>query len=245
MTQDNGPWGRQPSTPAPRSRRRPPVVVWLGLCAALVGLILALAHAFPEAVTTSSDWAAVARAAILVVLVAAGVVRARMVMRPQHLKYAAIWAGVIALLALGVAYRGEFAGVVQHLKLAFSDGDPVVTAPHELVVPQGADGAYSLVAQVNGQRVRFVVDTGATDTVLSPDDARRIGIDMNHLRYVSEAETANGTGYGAPYVAETFDVGPIQLADFRLTVNQAPLSTSLEKRSLVALPSSWNSSIRS
>lgn len=203
------------------------MLVWLGICGALVGLVLALAHAFPEAVRTSDDWAAVARASLLVALVAAGVARAGTVMRPQHLKYAAIWGGIIAILALGVAYRGEFAGVVQHLRLAFSDGEPVATAPHELVVPQGADGGYSLVAQVNGQRVRFVVDTGATDTVLSPADARRIGVDMDRLRYVAESETANGTGYGAPYVAKTFAVGPIRLADVPLTVNQAPLSTSL------------------
>lgn len=225
MTQDNGPWARQPSVPAPRPRPR--LLVWLGLCAALAGLILALAHAFPEAVRTSGDWAAVARAAGFVVLICAGMVRAGRVLRPRHLKYAAIWAGIIAVLALGVAYRGELGGVAQHLKLAFSDGDPVVTAAHELVVPQGEDGAYGLVARVNGQRVRFVVDTGATDTVLSPDDARRIGVDMDDLRYVMESETANGTGYGASYVAERFEVGPIRLADFRLTVNQAPMSTSL------------------
>jgi aspartyl protease family protein len=95
------------------------------------------------------------------------------------------------------------------------------------VVPQGEDGSYGVVARVNGQRVRFVIDTGATDTVLSPDDARRIGVDTGDLRYVVEAETANGVGYGAPYVAKRFEVGPIALADFKLTVNQAPMSVSL------------------
>jgi aspartyl protease family protein len=228
MTHDNGPWAR-PAEPAPPPRRRisPRLLLWLGLGAALAGVVAALAHAFPEAVRTGDDWARVARAAGVAVLVCAGIIRGGRVLRPQHLKYAAIWAGVIAVLALGFAYRGEFRGVVQHLQLAFSAGDPVATAPHELAVPQDADGGYTLVAKVNGQRVRFTIDTGASDTVLSPDDARRIGVDMDSLRYVVESETANGKGYGAPYVAGHFDVGPLALTDFKLTVNQAPLSTSL------------------
>lgn len=228
MTHDNGPWVRPPAPqPARPARRSARLLLWLGLCAALVGVVAALAHAFPEALRSGDDWARVAYAAGLVVLVATGLFRSGRVLRPQHLKYAAIWAGVIAVLALGFAYRGELAGVGQHLQLAFSDGDPVATAPHELVVPQDADGGYTLVAKVNGQRVRFAIDTGASDTVLSPDDARRIGVDMDRLRYVVESETANGKGYGAPYVAERLEVGPLVLTDFKLTVNQAPLSTSL------------------
>lgn len=225
MTQDNGPWARRPPEPEPTARPR--LVLWLGFCAALGGLILALAHAFPEAVRAPEDWAEVARAAGMVVLVSAGLFRAGRGFRPEHLRYAAIWAVILAVLALGFAYRGELAGVGQHLRLAFSAGDPVATGEHELVVPQDADGGYVLVAKVNGQRVRFVVDTGATETVLSPDDARRIGVDMASLRYVEEAETANGQGYGAPYVAERFEVGSIALSGFKLTVNRAPLSSSL------------------
>jgi len=228
MTQDNGPWGRRTPEPAPPGPpARPRMLLWLAFLGALAALILALAHAFPEAVRSGEDWAAVARAAGFVVLIAAGALRAGQLFRPEHLRYAAVWAAIIAVLALGFAYRGELAGVGQHLKLAFNVGDPVVTGEHELVVPQDAEGGYSLVANVNGQRVRFVVDTGATETVLSPDDARRIGVDMASLRYVEEAETANGPGYGAPYVADRFEVGPISLSAFKLTVNREPLSTSL------------------
>lgn len=231
MTQDQGPWGsRTPEPPAPApARPRPPtrVLLWLGFCAALAGIVLALDHAFPEAVRTPNDWTEVARSFGLVLLVSTGLFRARRGFRAKHLKYAAGWMGIAAVLALGFAYRDELAGVGQHLRLAFNAGDPVATAEHELVVPQGPDGGYALVARVNGQRVRFVVDTGASDTVLSPDDARRIGVDLAGLSYVDEAETANGVGYGAPYVAERFEVGPIALVNFKVTVNKAPLSASL------------------
>jgi aspartyl protease family protein len=75
--------------------------------------------------------------------------------------------------------------------------------------------------------VRFIVDTGATGVVLSPDDARRIGVDMAGLRYTEVAETANGIGYGAPLTADRLEVGPIAMSDFKMSVNQAPMSASL------------------
>jgi len=133
----------------------------------------------------------------------------------------------VAVLALVVAYREEFAGVPQRLRLAFSMGDPVATGDHELVVPQDDQGAFVIVARVNGQRVRFIVDTGATDTVLSPADARRLGVPVDQLVYDGEAETANGVGHAAAYTAQTLEVGAIRFDQFRMAVNQAPMSSSL------------------
>jgi aspartyl protease family protein len=228
MTEDGGPWGREPQEPAPPPRPAAGRLgLWLCLWAALGGFVLALARAFPEAVRTPGDWASVAYSAGLVVLVSAGIFRAGRIAGPRHLRYAAIWAAIIAALALGFAYRSELSGVGRRLQLAFSVGDPVVVGEHELAIPQNEDGTFVVVAKVNGQRVRFMVDTGASETVLGPDDARRIGVDMAGLRYGFEAETANGTGYGAPFVADRFEVGPIALSGFGVIVNRAPMSASL------------------
>lgn len=201
--------------------------MWLVLVGGLAGLVAALAHAFPEAVRKRADWANVAYAAMLVVLVSAGLLRARRGLFSQHLRNAALWSALVAILALGFAYRAELAGVPQHLRLAFSTGEPVTSGDHELVVPQDDQGAFVVVAAVNGRRVRFVVDTGASDTVLSPQDARALGIDVERLHYDAAAETANGVGYGARYVARRLQVGPIGLDDFPMVVNQSPLSASL------------------
>jgi aspartyl protease family protein len=145
----------------------------------------------------------------------------------QHLKHVALWSGIIAVLALGYAYRAELAEVPRRLQLAFNVGTPVQVGERTLVVPQGEDGAYVVDGFVNGQRVRFVVDTGATETVLSPDDARRVGVPVDALTYGYEAETANGKGYSAAYDATSLAVGPIRLEGFRVMVNKAPMSGSL------------------
>ena len=226
MTNDPNPWRHEPPPPAPpppRSR----LVLWLVIAAAIGGLVVALARAFPEARLAGGDWANVGYLVTLLLLLTAGASRLQRGALGQHLRHAAIWAGIVAVLALGAAYREELAGVASRVRLAFSGGTPVALSARELAVPQNEAGAYVVIGKVNGQKVRFIVDTGATDTVLSPDDARRIGIPVDALRFVREIETANGVGRSAPYTAERLEVGPVRFDDFEMAVNQAPMSASL------------------
>jgi aspartyl protease family protein len=59
-------------------------------------------------------------------------------------------------------------------------------------VPRAFDGHYYLTLAINGVPVEFVVDTGATDMVLTRADAARIGLDPDALAYTGIAGTANG-----------------------------------------------------
>jgi aspartyl protease family protein len=60
-------------------------------------------------------------------------------------------------------------------------------ASHEL--KRAGDGHFYVDAQVNGARVRFLVDTGATVVALTPADAQRAGIALP-----SERDRAIGAG---------------------------------------------------
>ncbi|MFI4949761.1 MAG: TIGR02281 family clan AA aspartic protease [Caulobacterales bacterium] len=196
----------------------------LGLVAALV---LLLFKAFPGAVQTADDWTRVAYAAGLVALVSAGLLRTRLVDWGQRARHIAGWIGIVAMLAVGFAYRDELGGVVQRVRGEFSGGYPVATAPHELVVSQDDSGGFLVMGRVNGQVVRFLVDTGSSDTVLSPADARRLGIDTSTLSYDQTAETANGLGSGARFTADSLSVGSIALTNVPMVINKAPMTSSL------------------
>lgn len=229
MSNPDGPWKpdppEQPQAPAPEPGRP---VLWLLFIAAIVGIVIAMARAFPEAVRTPDDWSSVIYGLGLVVLVSSGLFRIRDRLQVmQHLRYAAIWAAIVAVLALGFAYADEVEGVTHRVRIAFSGGAPVATGERELVVPRDETGSFVIVAQVDGQRVRFLVATGATETVFSPDDARRLGVDPDALRYDRQSETANGLGYGASHVVERLEVGAIRFDAFPMVVNKAPMSTSL------------------
>jgi aspartyl protease family protein len=80
---------------------------------------------------------------------------------------------------------------------------------------------------VNGEPVRFVVDTGATQIVLSKSDARRVGLDVDDLVYLGRAYTANGEVRTAPVKLDTVSIGPIKDSNVRAVVNDGAMEGSL------------------
>ncbi len=50
---------------------------------------------------------------------------------------------------------------------------------------------------------------------------------MENLKFTAASETANGTGYGAPYKAASLSVGPVSFKDVPMQINRAPMSASL------------------
>jgi clan AA aspartic protease (TIGR02281 family) len=97
----------------------------------------------------------------------------------------------------------------------------------EYVVEANSGGHYVIEASVNGAPVTFLVDTGASDIVLTLDDARRIGLQPSTLDYTQRFATANGEVRGAPVVLRELRIGQLRLFNVDASVNQAPLGISL------------------
>lgn len=94
-------------------------------------------------------------------------------------------------------------------------------------VPRRPDGHYYLTLEIGGTDVEFVVDTGATEVVLSEADARRIGLDPESLIYSGRASTANGVVRTARVRLESVSVGGFDEGPLRASVNEGALETSL------------------
>ncbi|WP_179380527.1 retropepsin-like aspartic protease family protein [Jannaschia marina] len=94
-------------------------------------------------------------------------------------------------------------------------------------LPRRSDGHYYMTLRVNDTPVDFVVDTGATDLVLSADDARAVGIDLRELAYLGQAQTANGTIRTAQVFLEEVQVGETVDRDVRAIVGDGELGISL------------------
>lgn len=96
-----------------------------------------------------------------------------------------------------------------------------------VAVPRGNDGHYHLTLEVDGAPVRFVVDTGASQIVLSQQDATRIGIDPASLNYSGIANTANGAVRTAPVMLGEVVLGGITDRDIPAVVNGGAMDASL------------------
>jgi aspartyl protease family protein len=192
-----------------------------------VGLGLwALSQFFPGSIASASDWQNVAQGLMLVTIV--GSVMLRLRPRPHEaLRNILAWAAIAAVLALGYTYRAELSSAFSRVRAEFAPAYPVQLSEHEMVVTQDENGGFYVIGKVNGQTVRFLADTGASDIVLSPADAERLGVDVRALTFTVPSETANGMGRGAAFEASSLSVGPVHLVDVAMQINQAPMSTSL------------------
>jgi len=103
----------------------------------------------------------------------------------------------------------------------------VIQGAGQIEVPRSPDGHYYLTLGINGTPVRFVVDTGASDLVLSLPDARRAGIDTNKLAYVNQARTANGIVRTAGVKLDEVTLEGITDRGVRASVNGGQMDGSL------------------
>jgi aspartyl protease family protein len=94
-------------------------------------------------------------------------------------------------------------------------------------VPRAADGHYYLTLTIAGTKVPFMVDTGASNVVLTRADARRLGIDPDVLNYFGEANTANGVVRTARVKLTDVELGPVKDAVLTAYVNDGEMDGSL------------------
>ena len=223
-----GPWGAQKPGPGRGPSRG---WVWLAVALAVAGLAALLAGPgwLPDAEL-------VYRAVIVVVfggsfiLFVAHRLRGRFT---QGVIYAAIWLGIVLVLAIGYAYRGALRDVRDRVMMEFMPGSMDWT-PGMVRVSADRSGHYMVDAMVNGVPVRFMVDTGATSVSLTLRDAQRIGLDPNSLNYSQAAETAGGRIRVAPVRLERVAIGPIELTNVEAHVNRAGAGESLLGMSFLA-----------
>ena len=89
-------------------------------------------------------------------------------------------------------------------------------------------GHFQVDARVDGRRIDFMVDTGASTIALTAKDARKLGIHPSQSEYSVNVRTANGTVRAAPTTLSRVEVGGLVVRDVRaLVVPDNALSENL------------------
>lgn len=134
-------------------------------------------------------------------------------------RHAAIWGLIFVGALAGVGLWQDIRRDVIPRQSVLSDG--------RIEVPAAADGHFYLMAEINGVPVRFVVDTGASEIVLTWADAERTGLDPARLVFLNQARTANGTVATAPVTLDSVTLGPVEDRGVRALVNRGEMDVSL------------------
>ncbi len=180
--------------------------------------------------------------ALLVMLVGSvGLGRNRRAAKFRHL---GVWLLIAIALVVVYAYRGRVleaaAPVIQELAPSRVAEATSPQGQQELVVRRSDDGHFHLDAMADGVPVRFLVDTGASTTVLTAADAARVGIDPSSLSYDRAVQTANGMAYYASASLSSLSIGPYHLASVPVGVMPAgKIDTSLLGMNTINRFSSW------
>ena len=97
----------------------------------------------------------------------------------------------------------------------------------DIRIPRAEDGHYYLQLMDNGLPVDFMADTGATNIVLTKDDAQKLGFDPQALTYMGQARTANGTVPIAHVRLDDMALGPFHDQRLSAWVNGGEMDISL------------------
>ncbi len=100
----------------------------------------------------------------------------------QSLRQLILWGLIIVGVAAGYGLWQDLSQ--QNRITVVSEGGVALRADR--------NGHFHITLGVNGTPVDFLVDTGASDLVLTREDAMRAGIDPASLNFLGQAMTANG-----------------------------------------------------
>ena len=127
----------------------------------------------------------------------------------------AISLGLLAFLIFLVLqqapYQPELARLAGKLGL---DRQEVVGK--QLNVHMADDGHFWVVASINGVRTRMLIDSGATVTAISPETARRAGVDTGKRLTPVVLRTANGVTPAETGTIDELRVGNIAARNLRI-----------------------------
>ena len=216
-------------TPLPDDR--PPHSPRFGQRLLLIGAVLALllfavsALAPPRA---GSDWEAAygARYVLVLAFIVLGLAAARQslsVIASQLL----ICFAIMVVLVGGYSYRGELQEVVLRLSGELVPARGTETAPGVVSFRRAGDGQFWIEGEVDGQRLRFLLDTGSSGVVLSRRDAERLGYDLSRLSFDLDVETANGRTHEAAVTLDQLRIGSLHFTSVPAAVNAGGLRDSL------------------
>ncbi len=155
---------------------------------------------------------------VLVLVVSALMVRRVPIGR--GLKMFAGWVLIFLAAFVAFALKDDFVALAKRVLEESRGEGQVVVAGEELRIRKSLDGHFWVTGELNGERVRFLVDSGATTTSISTQTARKADIRPS-AGLPALVQTANGVVAVQRGRAERLKVGTIERRDFAVHVSEA------------------------
>jgi aspartyl protease family protein len=146
----------------------------------------------------------------------------------QALQHLALWLGIFVALIGGYTYRFDLQSFGQRIMGAVVPGSAVEEGDGKMVITRQGDDSFVLAGEINGQRTRFIFDTGADLVVLTAESAERFDLRIPENGYSVTVSTANGMTDAAPVKLREVAIGSIRIQNVdALVARRGALGTNL------------------
>ena len=205
-------------------------MIFIGLALIIaVGLALLISADAGSLVGLSQHQTAQLIPLLIILIVFAGGLFARRHRAAELVGGLVLWVCIFAVVMVTYAYRDELLSIAGRVAGELQPGVSLVDEnAGTATFRRGMNGHFEVNATINGHTTPMIFDTGASAVVLTVDDARAAGVDVEGLRYIVPVATANGQGLAARTRIEQIEVGGIVRRNLIAFVTEAEaLQTSL------------------
>ena len=152
---------------------------------------------------------------VMAIMLVLGSLMARREPFARKLTLVLAWIAIFAGGFVVFTFRDDLGYVGQRLR-AEATGEPVKQG-REIRIPMALDGHFWVDGLVNGRKVKFLIDSGATMTTIGRETAAEVGVRASPTRN-QIVRTGNGFIRVATGTAQELEVGDIERRDLALHI---------------------------
>jgi aspartyl protease family protein len=193
------------------------VSAWIALFIIAIASLMLLLKGDGMDVTglTGHEFAYLAAGLALLVFIGGGVVAAYRGRLGQAVRDAVTWVALGLALVTIYSYRENLMPVAGRLAGELLPGSPMMVVtpdggPAEVRIRRRLGGHFVAQVRINDHKAPMLVDTGASTIVLTPQDAKKAGIELDKLVYAVPVYTANGRTVAARARLDEVSIGPLR-----------------------------------
>jgi len=159
---------------------------------------------------------------------------ARKRLNNQALHSVLLWLVIFSILIVLYAFRFELESFKTRILTVLIPAYSWTNEQGQLVIARNQNGHFYLNAYTkNHDKIKFLVDTGASDIALTKEDAIKLGFNPDKLNYTRQYSTANGVSFAAPVRIPELTIGKRTFYNLEAHVASGGLDISLLGMSLI------------
>lgn len=155
---------------------------------------------------------------VVCVLLLISSLAARRLPMGQVAKMALAWVAIFAFMFALFSFRFEFQAIWERVKADIAGSGSQTVSGEAIELRRQDDGHYWIQVEVNGNPVRFLVDSGATTTAINSETASDNGVDVDTSGYPVIISTANGQVTARRGVVRSMKIEQHEIPDHKVVV---------------------------